>query len=171
MKPQLEIFSVSKYYPKFTGIKPIAQNLTLRAAEALKLKSEQENNYENHFVYAPCLDLTHEKTPFVGHSVSIISGHYVKGMGIIDHDRYDEKGRVKVTLAPSAYCNPDSIATGQTSISVSGGPCPYLPIVNMQRKGNTYQRFWYCRDGRLTGGCSVDYFIQVPLWEYNNTDD
>jgi hypothetical protein len=172
MKTQPEIFSVSVYNQGFTGILAIKQNLNLKAAETLVSKLNQESG-KSHFIYAPELSLVENQTPSRGHAIKIVTGYYVKGIGIIQDDQRlgRDENRLQVTLSPSTYCNPNTILDGKISLSASGGPCPHLLIANMTRNGNTHQQFWYARDGYLTGGCAVEYFIEVPLWEYNGAEE
>jgi hypothetical protein len=169
-KTSPKIFSVSQYHQGFQKVSPIESSLTLTAAESLMIQlNENSDDKQDHFIYSPQLDLTGENKPSFGHAVEIVTGYYVKGMGIIS--RSIEKGEFGITLSPDAWCNPRSILDGEVILSISGGPSPFLPTANMTRKGNIYQRLWHYRNERLTRGCAINYFVNVPLWEYNGIEE
>jgi hypothetical protein len=163
---QLEIFSVSKFNQNFTDIMPIEENLTLAVAEKLSLKLNQANEWrENYFIYSPQLTLIEQSTPSRGHAIEVVSQDN-RRRGILEDTPNSEDREIEIMLSASIYCNPQSILDKDISFSASGGPSPYLPILDLKRNGNVYQRFWYCRNGRLEGGCAVEYFVEVPLWEF-----
>jgi hypothetical protein len=166
-----KIFSVSKLNIDFKKIEAISTSLNLTEAETLMLKLDRKSGYrQNHFIYAPDLSLIRDRKPAVGHKVEIVTGYYQKGVGIINRDHSKEESKLMVTLSPSSYCNPLSIMEKKISLSTSGGPSPYLAVSGLKRNGNRYQRFWYCRNGSLTAGSSIDYYVQVPFWEYNGIE-
>jgi hypothetical protein len=172
MKTQPKVFSISKFNPDFVNIEPIEQGLTLTEAEKLSINLIESSNYsQDYFIYLPDCPLTTDNIPARGHAVNIISGYYTKGRGIIDKMRDREEGKVEIALSPSAYCNPQSILDRDISLSISGGPFPNLSISNLVRQGNVYQRFWYARHGTLSAGCSINYFCEVPFWEYNGIEE
>jgi hypothetical protein len=167
MQEQLAIFSVSKFNQNFTDIAPIEENLTLALAEKLSLKLNQINEWrKNYFIYSPQLTLVEQTAVARGHAIEVVTDDNRK-RGIIKHTPTSEDHQVEIMLSPTIYCNPQSILDKDISTSASGGPSPYLPVLDLKRNGNVYQRFWYCRNGNLTGGCAVEYFVEVPLWELN----
>jgi hypothetical protein len=167
LNSQLAIFSVSKFNQNFTNIVPIEENLTLALAEKLSLKLNQVNEWgDNYFIYSPQLTLVEQTAVATGHAIEVVTGSD-RRRGIIEDTPSLEDREIEIMLNASIYCNPQSILDKDISISASGGPSPYLPVLDVTRNGNVYQRFWYCRNGTLTGGCAVEYFVEVPLWEFN----
>lgn len=88
----------------------------------------------------------------------VITGSYFG----IDFD--DGKGPMVLAIRGSAYRN------GNT-VSVSGGPCPFVPIAKLVPAGTTEQRFWKFKNDVWRAHNGEDYTMTVQMFNWNRGND
>lgn len=93
--------------------------------------------------------------PRAGDVVELADGR----RGVIDGGDHYGPGFLMVVLGASAHRSPTS-----GHVSVSGGPCPCVPVDTVERSGTVVQRFWRWKDRPRAGG-GIEYNARVTLWK------
>lgn len=83
---------------------------------------------------------------------------------VIDGGPLTDDVEVLAVCAPSAFRGA-SRRGGAEYVSVSGGPCPLIPVKDLTYEGTTTQRFWRWLDRPRKGG-GIDYELTVNLWSW-----
>lgn len=103
-----------------------------------------------------------DRPPAVGDAV-VYDGSgdfYSAGWGVLD----TICGDLAATLSPSAYREAGHV-------SCSGGPCPFIKPEDLTLVGLHDQRFWRWHRGHAGASEGGDYYMCVPLWQWNGKED
>ncbi len=117
-------------------------------------------------------DLGAKRVPVPGDAVRLDGDYCGAKTGqraIIDGSHFgmnfdDGKGPVVLaTFSASAFRG--SSHGGSEYVSVSGGPCPFIPIAELVHVGTIDQVFWQWKDRPRAGG-GTNYLLTVNLWSW-----
>lgn len=125
--------------------------------------------------------------PMPGDAVRLDGPYYGAKPGeiaIIDSTYYGMDDEVMFTFRPSAFRGPARrmdmledcgvtdtpakyrLPIGRDRVSVSGGPCPFANMADLEYVGTHRATFWRWRDGIAGQDRGENYQLDVPLWSW-----